>query len=134
MLMQSNAAGGEVSESAGVTPALSPPMVVDYSAASKLRSHPLKTRLFSYVAVAAGSMIVCAVLLAQAPPVPPLQPGQPADDPAKVVLSVGENKMTAGYFNDFVAQLPPEVQMMAKGPQKRRVAEDLVKLKLLAGE
>jgi peptidyl-prolyl cis-trans isomerase C len=86
-------------------------------------------------------MIACAVLLAQAPPAggkppaaQPAQPAQPAVDPNKIVLSVGENKMTAGDFNDFVAQLPPEVQMMAKGPQKRRVAEDLVKLKLLAGE
>jgi len=80
-------------------------------------------------------MIVGAALLAQVQPAPPaVQLGQPAVDPTKVVLSVGDNKMTAGDFNDFVAQLPPEVQMMAKGPQKRRVAEDLVKLKLLAGE
>ena len=92
----------------------------------------MKKRLFTTLAVSGCSMIVGAVLLAQAPPA--AQPGQPAVDPTKVVLSVGENKMTAGDFNDFVAQLPPEVQMMAKGPQKRRVAEDLVKLKLLAGE
>jgi peptidyl-prolyl cis-trans isomerase C len=95
----------------------------------------LKTRLFPYLAVAGCSMIVAAALLAQVQPAPPaVQLGQPAVDPAKVVLSVGDSKMTAGDFNDFVAQLPPEVQMMAKGPQKRRVAEDLVKLKLLAGE
>jgi len=86
-------------------------------------------------------MIIGAALLAQVQPAPdkPLPagqptPAQPAVDPAKVVLIVGENKMTAGDFNDFVAQLPPEVQMMARGPQKRRVAEDLVKLKILAGE
>jgi len=101
----------------------------------------LNTRLFTYLAVAGCSMIVGAVLLAQAPPAgdkpaiaQPAQPAQPPVDPNKIVLSVGENKMTASDFNDFVAQLPPEVQMMAKGPQKRRVAEDLVKLKLLAGE
>jgi peptidyl-prolyl cis-trans isomerase C len=101
----------------------------------------LKTRLFTYIAIAGCSMIVGAALLAQAPPpgekpapAQPGQPAQPAVDPNKIVLSVGENKMTAGDFNDFVAQLPAEVQMMARGPQKRRVAEDLVKLKLLAGE
>ena len=95
----------------------------------------MKKRLFTYLAVSGCSMIVGAALLAQQQPgAQPAQPAQPAVDPAKVVLSVGENKMTAGDFNDFVAQLPPEVQMMAKGPQKRRVAEDLVKLKLLAGE
>lgn len=100
----------------------------------------MKIRLLSYIAVAGCSMIVGAALLAQQQPAGekplPAQPAQPgpAVDPNKVVLSVGENKMTAAEFNDFVAQLPPEVQMMAKGPQKRRVAEDLVKLKLLAGE
>ncbi len=102
----------------------------------------MKTRLYTYVAIAGCSMIIGAALFAQVQPAPdkPLPPGQPAQpaapavDPNKVVLIVGENKMTAGDFNDFVAQLPPEVQMMARGPQKRRVAEDLVKLKLLAGE
>ena len=98
----------------------------------------MNTRLFTYVAVAGCSMIIGAALLAQVQPGPdkplPAQPAQPAVDPGKVVLTVGESKMTAGDFNDFVAQLPPEVQMMARGPQKRRVAEDLVKLKILAGE
>jgi peptidyl-prolyl cis-trans isomerase C len=102
-----------------------------------------KARLITYLAVAGCLMIVGAGLLAQAQQgqpaatgvgQPAAQPAQPAVDPAKVVLTVGENKMTAGDFNDFVAQLPPEVQMMARGPQKRRVAEDLIKLKLLAGE
>jgi len=118
-------------------------MVVDYSAATTKSKELilLKTRLFTYLAVAGCSMIVGAALLAQQQPAAekplPAQPGQPAQpavDPNKVVLSVGENKMTAADFNDFVAQLPPEVQMMARGPQKRRVAEDLVKLKILAGE
>ena len=101
----------------------------------------MKTRLYTYLAVAGCSMIVGAALLAQVQPAgekplpaQPAQPAQPSVDPAKIVLSVGDNKMTAADFNDFVAQLPPEVQMMARGPQKRRVAEDLVKLKLLAGE
>jgi peptidyl-prolyl cis-trans isomerase C len=83
-------------------------------------------------------MIVGAGILSQAQgqAQPAIQPAaaQPAVEPGKVVLTVGESKMTAGDFNEFVAQLPPEVQMMARGPQKRRVAEDLVKLKLLAGE
>ena len=123
-----------------MTPALGPPMVVDYSAATTNSKEliPLKTRLLSYIAVAGCSMIIGAALLAQQQPGGnkplPAQPPQPAVDPNKIVLSVGDNKMTAADFTDFVAQLPPEVQMMAKGPQKRRVAEDLVKLKLLAGE
>jgi peptidyl-prolyl cis-trans isomerase C len=117
-------------------------MVVDYSAATTKSKELilLKTRLYTYLAVAGCSMIVGAALLAQQQPaadkpaVQPAQPAQPPVDPNKIVLSVGDNKMTAADFNDFVAQLPPEVQMMARGPQKRRVAEDLVKLKILAGE
>jgi peptidyl-prolyl cis-trans isomerase C len=55
-------------------------------------------------------------------------------DPNKVVLQVGDSKMTVGEYENFVANLPAEVQAMARGPAKRRIAEDLVKLKVLAAE
>jgi len=55
-------------------------------------------------------------------------------DPNKVVLSVGESKMTAGEFEAIIATLPPDTQAMARGPARRRLAEELVKLKCLAGE
>jgi len=55
-------------------------------------------------------------------------------DPNKVVLTVGDSQMTAAQFESFLASLPKEVQQTARGPAKRKVAEDLLKLKLLAGE
>jgi peptidyl-prolyl cis-trans isomerase C len=95
-----------------------------------------KTRVVA--TVLAGSMLFGAGLLAQVNPggagAPPAAAEQPKVDPNKVVLTVGESKMTAAEFDAFLQELPPEVQMMAKGPQKRRIGEDVLKLKLLAGE
>jgi parvulin-like peptidyl-prolyl isomerase len=55
-------------------------------------------------------------------------------DPNKVVLSVGDFKMTAGDFEAIISTLPAETQAMARGPAKRRLAEEFVKLKVLAVE
>jgi peptidyl-prolyl cis-trans isomerase C len=86
--------------------------------------------------VLAGSMAFGAVLVAQPTPPAgaPAAAEQPKVDPNKVILSVGDSKMTAAEFDAFLAELPPDVQMMAKGPQKRRIGEDVLKLKLLASE
>jgi peptidyl-prolyl cis-trans isomerase C len=97
--------------------------------------------------VAAGSLIAGSALLAQVkggaapaagqpaqPAAAAAEPAQPAVPAETVVLQVGDAKMTAGEFDAFLAGLPPDVQMMAKGPQKRRIAEDVVKLKLLSQE
>lgn len=90
--------------------------------------------------VLAGSLALGGTLVAQqggaaAPAAPATAvPVQPPVDPNKVVMTVGQSTMTAGQFEDFVQSLPPEVQQMARGPAKRRVAEDLMKLKLLAAE
>jgi peptidyl-prolyl cis-trans isomerase C len=61
-------------------------------------------------------------------------PAAAAVDPDKVVLKVGDSTMTAGEFEAFCNSLPQEVQFMARGPAKRRVGEDLIKLKVLAAE
>lgn len=58
----------------------------------------------------------------------------PAVAPQEVVLTVGDDKVTAKEFDDFIGDLPPQVQMMAQGPAKRMVADELVKVKLLAQE
>lgn len=58
----------------------------------------------------------------------------PAVSPQEVVLTVGKDKVTAKEFDDFISDLPPQVQMMAQGPAKRMVADELVKVKLLAQE
>jgi len=50
------------------------------------------------------------------------------------VLTVGDEKMTAGEFEKFVEALPEQYRAAAKGPGKRQVAEQLVSLKTLAQE
>lgn len=60
--------------------------------------------------------------------------GQAKVDPEKVVLTIGEQKITAGEFDAFVSDLPPQYQQMAQGPGKRTLAEELIKIKLLSAE
>ena len=59
----------------------------------------------------------------------------PAIDPAKVVLKVGDQTMTAQQYTDLVNDvLPEQSRAMAQGPSKRMFADKIVDIKLLAGE
>ena len=58
-----------------------------------------------------------------ATPSPAAAPAQGFD---KVVLTVGNEKMTAGEFDKFVDALPEQYRAAAKGPGKRQVAEQLM--------
>lgn len=98
-----------------------------------------RSKTFRFAAIGAVTLAVAATIFAQTqPPAPapgaPQAAPEPQVDPNKVVIEVAGSKMTAGEFDAFLAALPPEVQAMAKGPAKRRIGEDLVKLKLLAAE
>ncbi len=64
---------------------------------------------------------------AAAPPAAPV-------DPAKVVLTIGDQKITAAQYDELVNSLPAQYQSMARGPGKRQFAEQLVQVKLLAEE
>ncbi|HEX4796808.1 MAG TPA: peptidylprolyl isomerase [Humisphaera sp.] len=61
---------------------------------------------------------------------------QPAVDPAKVVITIGDIKITAGDFNTYIADLPPEqqAQVINRPDGRRRLAEEIVKLKILSAE
>lgn len=52
----------------------------------------------------------------------------------KVVLTIGTEKVTDKQFDAFVDALPDQVKSQAKGPMKRQVAEQLVRVRLLADE
>lgn len=54
--------------------------------------------------------------------------------PDAVVISAGGDKVTAKEFDDFVAALPQQYQMMAQGPAKRQMAEQFAQMKLMAQE
>jgi parvulin-like peptidyl-prolyl isomerase len=61
---------------------------------------------------------------------------QPAPDPAKVVITVGEEKVTVGEFNTFLSDLDANAQarVLSHPDGKRKLAEEMVKLKLLSSE
>jgi peptidyl-prolyl cis-trans isomerase C len=55
-------------------------------------------------------------------------------DPNRVVLTIGEIKLTAADYERLVAALPQQYQAYAKGPGRRAFAENLVQMKLLSNE
>jgi len=63
----------------------------------------------------------------------PVKPAT-ATAPDKVVLTIGDEKMTAAQFEAFVETLPDQYRAQAKGSGKREVVEQLVTLKGLAQE
>ena len=110
----------------------------------------MKKSFKTAVIVAVGATIVGSSLIAQVNPgqpgagaqpgaQPPAQPAAPAapkieGDPNRVILSCGDAKMTAAEFEQFVSKLAPEMQVMARGPRKRELGEEILKVKVLAQE
>jgi peptidyl-prolyl cis-trans isomerase C len=97
-------------------------------------------RIFSLMFFVLGG-----ALLAQTPPPPPAPPRPPSPigalPPApapqpfdKVILTVGDEKMTVGEYEKFVDSLPDQYKTAARGPGKRQVVEQLVDLKVMAHE
>src|SRR5215212_1553284 len=74
-----------------------------------------------------------------APQPKPATPGLPspaaaAPSPDKVVLTVGDEKMTVAQWEEFIAALPPQARAALQGPGKRQVIDQLVGIKILAQE
>ena len=55
-------------------------------------------------------------------------------DPNKVVLTIGDQKITAAQYDELVASLPAQYQTAARGPGKRQFAEQIVQLKILSAQ
>jgi len=78
----------------------------------------------------------------QPPTIPParvvITPTNPAPassvPPDKVVLTIGDQRMTAGEFDQLIDTLPEQVRAAARGPNKRQFAENLVRIKILSQE
>lgn len=82
-----------------------------------------------------------ACLLAQAPaPAPrPAAPvavpaATPAVAPDKVVISVGDSKITAAQFNELIDLLPEQNRAAARGPSRKQFADEIVRVLVLADE
>jgi peptidyl-prolyl cis-trans isomerase C len=61
-------------------------------------------------------------------------PAAPAVAPDKVVLTVGDQKVTAKEFESYIEGLPEQLRQQARGPLKRQMAEQIVRVKLLSNE
>src|SRR4029453_943887 len=62
----------------------------------------------------------------------PPNPAANGSDNGKVILTVGSEKITEKEYETFIEALPDQFKAQARGPQKRQVAEQLVRVKLLA--
>jgi peptidyl-prolyl cis-trans isomerase C len=58
----------------------------------------------------------------------------PSGDPDKVVLTVGDQKLTAAQYENLLNALPAQYQASARGAGKRAFAERMVELMVLAQE
>lgn len=79
---------------------------------------------------AAGAPPAHAVVTPGAPAITPPAPQVPPD---KVVLTIGDEKITAAEFDLLIDSLPPQAQAQFKR-QKRTFADSLVRLKVLYQE
>src|SRR5690242_8959709 len=61
----------------------------------------------------------------EAPPAPPT-------DPNKVIITVGEHKITAGQFKDLVNTLPEQYRATAMGAGRQQFAENIARIYLMA--
>jgi len=64
----------------------------------------------------------------------PAAAAAPSGDPNKVVLTIGDEKITAGQYDDMVNAIPQQYQAFARGPGKRQFAEQIVQVKVLSQE
>lgn len=55
-------------------------------------------------------------------------------DPSKVVLSIGDEKITAGDVEAMISDLSPQQRNVLRAAGKRLLADEIVKMKLLAQE
>ena len=94
----------------------------------------------------------CALLLAQTPPpkvtVPPPSsapqpavtatsakpPDLPTVPPEKVIITVGDTKITSEQFNQIIDSLPPQYQASARGAGRKQTADNLVRILVLSQE
>jgi parvulin-like peptidyl-prolyl isomerase len=96
---------------------------------------------FRFIVILAGATCLSAQTPppSPAPSLPPARLGVPAPKPTavppdQVVLTVGDEKLTAGEFDQLVDALPEQVRASARGPNRRQFAEQLVRIKIMSQE
>lgn len=72
--------------------------------------------------------------LSRPAPPPPAPAVVPPPDPDKVVITIGDEKITEAQFEDLIEGLPENYRNAARGPQKRAFADQIVQATLLSQE
>ncbi|MFI5381254.1 MAG: peptidylprolyl isomerase [Tepidisphaerales bacterium] len=92
----------------------------------------MKIRKSRMVALLAGSLAIGSFAFAQDKKD---VPAEKTPDPSTVIITMGDQKITYGEFASYLSVLPPETQAQAaRGEGKRQAAEQLVQMRILAGE
>jgi peptidyl-prolyl cis-trans isomerase C len=65
---------------------------------------------------------------------PPAAAPAPPSEPEKVVLTIGNEKITEAEFDDMINAIPAQYQAYARGAGKRAFAEQIVQVKVLSQE
>jgi peptidyl-prolyl cis-trans isomerase C len=95
------------------------------------------------VRIVAGLGLALAVQAQTPPPANPqpkpmvpgtLAAGVEVTDPNKVIMTIGDEKITAAQYDQLVDALPAQYQKAARGPQKRQIAEQMALIKVLSME
>jgi peptidyl-prolyl cis-trans isomerase C len=76
---------------------------------------------------------VPAVPVAGTPQLAPPPAPAPAE-PNKIILTIGDRKITEAEFNNLVEALPDQYRAYARGPGKRAFAEQLVQVQVLSDQ
>src|SRR5258706_1175842 len=61
-------------------------------------------------------------------------PAMPSVPPEKVIITVGDTKITAAQFNQIIDTLPPQSQGTARGAGRKQTADNLVRILVLSAE
>jgi peptidyl-prolyl cis-trans isomerase C len=87
------------------------------------------------------ALTAVSLLFAQAPPAMPRNPvpaaapaPAPPPEPDKVVLTIGDEKITEAQFDDMINAVPENYRQYARGAGKRSFAEQIVQVKVLSQE
>src|ERR1700676_4295586 len=91
-------------------------------------------RNFTLLYLIGGAMLAQTPAPPPRPPAPPNPIGAVSQPFDKVVLTVGDETMTVGQYNQLVDALPEQYQATARGAGKRQVVEQLINLKTMAQE
>lgn len=87
-----------------------------------------------FLCISAGCLLAQTPVVPGRPAISPAAPASPAVPDDKVVVSVGDMKITALEFNEIVDTLPEQNRAAVRGPAKKEFGQFLMRVLMLAEE